>query len=85
MFTTGPDAPPASDACWFMRSPLGRILTCRIYQSPIGVEVWVGYDESQPPVCSLVRDTLESAYLTAGHLKGIARDCGFSDLDSRGQ
>jgi hypothetical protein len=74
------NVPPMTllETCWEMTSPRGRVLTCGVFQTIVGLEVRCGYSDDL--IRSQFARELETAREVAAGWKTTALERGYSEV-----
>jgi hypothetical protein len=81
--TRRPDPEPRLElleTCWRMRAPSGRILSCGVYQTAIGLEVRVGYSEEDLLYSKRAIDREDAAAICEELRRTVVAKGGFTEL-----
>ena len=78
-----PDRLILIDRVWRVRHPRsGRVLSCGLYQHPVGIEVRCGYEEEDNLLRSMLERLPDGARVRAAEWKQLVIDKGYEELDS---
>jgi hypothetical protein len=77
-----PEKPILIDRVWRVRhSRSGRVLSCGLYQHPVGIEVRCGYQEEDNLLRSMVERLPDGAWARAAEWKQMVIDKGYEEVD----